>query len=68
MWPTEPLGNAEDLTSEFTRLSYLQSSAMQKAAFVGMTDEEALEYSRRAARIESLVKQLKAISATGKAA
>ena len=56
----------ESLTSEIIRLNDEQVEALQRAAFVGMTDDEAREYDMRADLIAELVKKLSAI--TGRAA
>ena len=48
-----PVSNREDQ-------EYLdrQADALQSATFLGMTDEEALEYADRRTRIKELIKEL----------
>ena len=49
------------LTMQITRLSDQQSIAMQEAAFVEMTEEEANACGKRSARTAELLKQLEMI-------
>jgi Asp-tRNA(Asn)/Glu-tRNA(Gln) amidotransferase C subunit len=51
----------KSLTSEIVRLNDEQVEALQRAAFVGMTDDEAEGFDRRAARIADLVRKLSII-------
>jgi len=55
-------GLVESLTSEIIRLNDEQVEALQRAAFIAMTDDEAREYDMRADLIAELVKKLSTIT------
>jgi len=49
---------AKQLADELSELSHQESEALQAATYLGMTQEQADEYEKRAARISELCKPL----------
>jgi hypothetical protein len=60
--PMQILPSAQSIAAEINRLGEEQNEARRKAAFGGMTEEEALDYKKRATSIRKLVEDLAAIT------
>jgi hypothetical protein len=59
--PLQTSQTIHGLKQEINNLTTLQTEALQKAVFVGMTPDEAKEYDERRTRISKYIRDLKVL-------